>query len=165
MKSIVIYYTLENSTKKAANIIATKLNADILELQPMKAYPTGSISKFFWGGKSVIFNQKPKLSTYHFNASTYDLIIIGTPIWAGTYTPPIQTFISENSLTDKKIALFSCHDGGGPKKCFQQLTSKLSSSEIIAYLDLINPNKAKAEETNQKIETFISTISLKMKES
>lgn len=42
----------------------------------------------------------------------YDNIFIGTPIWAGTYAPPIKTFFEDPALTNKNIYFFYTHDGG-----------------------------------------------------
>ena len=50
MKSIVIYYSLDGNTKYAAGKIADRLGADLIQLIPAKEYPTGKISKYFWGG-------------------------------------------------------------------------------------------------------------------
>ncbi len=55
MKNLVVFYSLEGSTKLIANTIAKKLNADILELIPEKNYCDSGFKKFFLGGKSVLF--------------------------------------------------------------------------------------------------------------
>jgi len=42
----------------------------------------------------------------------YDLVIIGTPIWAWKPTPAIRTYISQNNLAGKKVALFYTFETG-----------------------------------------------------
>ena len=80
MKIAVVYYSLEGDTKFVAEKIAGRLNADLIELKCVKAYPTGKVSKFFLGGKSVTFGEKPALIPYNFNAEHYDVVIIGSPV-------------------------------------------------------------------------------------
>ena len=59
MKTAVVYYSLEGNTEFTANIIAETLDSDIIKLEPKKAYPTGKISKFVWGGKSAMMSETP----------------------------------------------------------------------------------------------------------
>lgn len=158
MKAIVVYYSLEGSTKYVAEKIAQGTGADILRLEPVKEYPKGNMSKFFWGGKSVVFGEKPKLAPYCFAKEDYDYIIIGTPIWAGSFTPPVKSFLSENDLSGKNIALFACHAGGGAEKCFSKLRKELTDCNITSVLSLIEPGKNKKEENVIKIEEFCISI-------
>ncbi len=104
MKSLIVFYSLEGHTKSIADIIQKELNCDLLELKPEKEIPKTGIRKFFWGGgKSAIFNEKPTLKNQIPNLNGYDAIFIGTPIWAGKYTPAINTFISQNKIKGKNI--------------------------------------------------------------
>ena len=103
MKNLVVFYSLEGNTKFIASQIAKKVNADILELKTKKEYPNKGFKKYFWGGRSVLFNQKPELIESDKNINEYDNIFIGTPIWVGTYAPPYDTFLAENKIYNKNI--------------------------------------------------------------
>ena len=158
MKTLIVYYSLEGNTKSTAEKIAAALDADILQLSPVKAYPTGGFSKFFWGGKSASMGEKPKLEPYAFNLSDYDCIILGTPVWAGTFTPPLRTFLDENNLSDRKLALFACSSGGNATKCFAKLKKALHQESVLAELSLVDPFAKPSDENNRKIEDFCSKI-------
>ena len=41
------------------------------------------------------------------------VVFIGSPIWYGTFAPPIATFLKGNSLAGKTIVPFCTHGGGG----------------------------------------------------
>ena len=96
MKSLIVYYSLEGNTEYAARAIASILGADMLRIEPVKAYPTSGFRKFFWGGKSAVMAEQPQLQPYTFRPEIYDRIIFGFPIWAGKVTPPLHTFVQEN---------------------------------------------------------------------
>ena len=90
MASLVVYYSLEGSTKLIADI-ATALGADLLELKPVKEeINPKSFLKFFWGGRQVVLKKIPELVPYERDIGKYDLIVIGTPVWAFNYAPPIR---------------------------------------------------------------------------
>ena len=77
MKTIIVYYSLEGNTEYAARQIAAALGADTLRLEVTKAYPTSGFKKFFWGGKSAVMAETPKLEPYRFDGSQYDRVIFG----------------------------------------------------------------------------------------
>lgn len=154
MKAVVVYFSLEGNTKYAAEKIADKLQADLIELAPNKDYPTGSVSKFVWGGKSAVLAEKPKLLPYEFNKENYDLVVLGTPIWAGTFTPPLRTFLMEQDLSGKKVALFACHSGGGSSRAFPKMMELLEHSEVVETLSLFDPLVKPNQENNNSLESF-----------
>lgn len=143
MKVKIVYYSLEGSTRLISDEISKRLNADVLELKPVKEYPNSGFSKYLWGGRSVITKEKPQLETYSNSIEDYDLIIIGTPIWAGTFAPPIRTYLTENDLSGKKIAFFVCHGGGGEGRCFKEFEAMQPNCELISTIALVEPIKSK----------------------
>ena len=158
MKSLVIYYSLEGDTKLIANIIKNELNSDVLELRTKKQYPNKGFKKYLWGGKSVIFKEKPKLLNKYIDISIYDKIFIGTPIWAGTYAAPFNTFFNEYKIKNKEIGLFVCHGGGRSNKCFDNLKKELKGNKIIGEIEYTNPLKNNKEENIQKTLNWIKKL-------
>ena len=41
MKTLIVFFSLDGSTRSAAEKIAARLGSDLLDLQPVKAFPTG----------------------------------------------------------------------------------------------------------------------------
>lgn len=62
MITLVVYFSFDGNTKFIAENIAKTISADIIELKTSKKYPTEGFRKYFWGGQSVIFGEKPKLT-------------------------------------------------------------------------------------------------------
>lgn len=157
MKAIAVYFSLDGNAHDTAKKIAGLIGADLLRLEPVKAYPKGK-SKYFFGGMGAVFGAKPKLVPYRFCADDYDLLIIGTPIWAGNFTPPIKTFLREQNLSNKKVALYTCSLGGGSDKCFTKLKKELKDCTVITTLELIEPLGNPQKENDRKIVEFCRTI-------
>ena len=158
MKTAIVYFSLDGNTEYVAKKIAQNLTGDLIKLVPAKQYPTGKVSKFFWGGKSVTFKDQPQLQPYDFNVDEYDVIILGTPIWAGTYTPPFRTFLKENDLSGKKLAFFACCSGGSADKCFKKLQAATSNGELITTLRLVDPLTKFAPTNDIKIKDFCNKL-------
>lgn len=158
MRAIVVYYSLEGDTKYVAEKIAQRIGADLLNLEPVKPYPTGKASKYLFGGKAVVFGEHPKLKEYHFTPEDYDLVILGTPVWAGGFTPPLRTFLAEQDLSQKEMGLFVCSAGGNGQKCLQKLMETLEISKAKAQLSLVDPAKKPSLEKDKMIEAFADSL-------
>ncbi|MBE7718877.1 flavodoxin family protein [Lacrimispora indolis] len=151
MSTLVVYFSFTGSTKFIAEKIAETMNADIAQLKTSKEYPADGFKKYFFGGKSVIFGEKPDLVNEPIDWNRYDTIIIGTPVWAGSFAPPIKSFISQYKIRGKRIALFASHGGGGAKKCFAKLKKELSGNEFICEIDFVEPKKNREGNTSKAV--------------
>ena len=158
MKTAVVYYSLEENTDYVAREIAKEMHADLIRLIPKKAYATKGFQKYFWGGKSVMFGEKPELEPYEFLEESYDTIIVGFPIWASSFAPPMKTFLSEHSFRNKKLAAFSCSMGGSAAKAFDNVKKQTQVLQLVATLSLIEPGKNKSEENLKQIKEFCEQI-------
>lgn len=148
MKKLVIFYSFEGNTRYIAEQIAETINADLLELKPKKEIKKSKFMKYVWGGKQVVLGAKPELEQLDKNPQQYDMIILGTPVWAFSYTPAFKTFFSQVKLKGKKIALFCC-SGGGKGKTFNNMKQELEGNEIIGEIELIEPIKDNKEAANK----------------
>ena len=158
MKALIVYYSLEGNTAYAAKLIAEGTGADLLCLNPVKAYPTGKIRKFIWGGKSAMMSETPALQPYDFDGSAYDRIVFGFPVWASTIAPPLRTFIRSHDLKGKRIAAFACQTAAGADKAFVKLKGELGTESLEAELTLLDPKTKPNPENEQKIRAFCAKL-------
>lgn len=161
MKTAVIYYSMSGNSQFAAEKIAGQLNADLIRLEPEKAYPDSGFRKFFWGGKSAVMGERPALLPYDFDSDKYDLVILGFPVWASNPAPPIRSFIHDNkdSLAGKDIAAFACFSGGGADKALAKLKKQLEIDSLKAELILTDPREKEDPENDKMIREFCNQLS------
>ena len=160
MKTLIVYYSLEGNTEYAARAVASTLGADLLRLEPVKAYPASGFRKFFWGGKSAVMAEKPELQPYTFQPEIYDRIIFGFPVWAGNVAPPLHTFVQENleAFKGKRIAAFACQSGSGAEKALRKLKAYLDVENKEAELVLIDPKAKPSPENEKRIKAFCDSL-------
>ncbi|MBQ6540300.1 MAG: flavodoxin [Oscillospiraceae bacterium] len=158
MKTIIVYYSMGGNVDFAAQKIAALTGAGLLRIEPKKAYPDSGAKKFLWGGKSAVMEEKPALKPYDFNASEYDLIIIGFPVWAGNVAPPLRTFVKENDLKGKRLAAFACQGGSGAEKALKKLLYAIGTDEFEAELVLNDPKDRPDEGNEAKIREFCGKL-------
>ena len=159
MTTAIIYYSMSGNTSYVAEQIATALSADLIPLIPQKAYPDSGFKKFLWGGKSAVMGDKPKLEPFAFDPAAYDLVVLGSPVWAGTFAPPLRTFLHQyrDDLKGKRLAAFFCCSGG-PGKVSEKFRAYLNGALSEQELILIDPKDKPSTETEEKIKAFIDSL-------
>lgn len=157
MKTLVAFYSLDGYTEFVANIVAEKLGADILKLKTVKPFPTEAPAKFFKGGMSAVFKFKPKLANERIDLDSYDNIILGTPVWASTYSAPMNTLIRKYKFNDKKVAIFLCSAGDDVEKCYADFRKALKDNEIVGEIDF--PESIKQDKSiEQKVSSWAESL-------
>jgi len=156
MKTAVVFFSYDGNSAFAAQQIKTRLNADLVQLYLKDEKKRGKVASIFWGGGMSVTGKKPPLKPYNFDPSAYDLIILGAPVWAGSPAPPLKTFLSQTSITGKKLALFVCH-GGGKGKSLEKFKALVPGNEIVSVADFVMPRRNK-EEAQQKITEWAGKI-------
>jgi len=133
MKTLVVFYSRTGFTKKAALQIAKSLKADSEEIFDINE--RRGMFGYLKSGKESISKIIPEIKETKKDASNYDLVIIGTPIWAWNVSSPIRAYIEKNKYKFKKIAFFCTQGGSGSKNAFAEMKS-LCKKDPVAVLTL-----------------------------
>jgi flavodoxin len=160
MKTLVVYYSLEGNAAYVADKITAATGADQLRLVPKKAYSDKGLAKFFWGGKSAVMGERPALEPYDVDLSSYDRIVLGFPVWAGTFTPPLRTFVADHKreLAGKHVSAYACQSGSGGEKALAKLRAFAGIDAFEQEAILIDPKEKSSPETDAKIDAFCSGL-------
>ena len=157
MKTAVIFYSYEGNSVLVADIIRAALKADVFEIKTKDTKKRDGFAKYAWGGSQVVMGKKPELKPLSVDLDAYDLIILGTPVWAWSPSPAIVSFIAERKISGKKLALFCCH-GGGPGKTLEKLKALLKGNTIAGEIDIMYPSKMDKEELKKKIGDWVKLL-------
>jgi flavodoxin len=154
VKSLVVYYSRTGSTKFVAQAIASELGADLEEVVDHKKRE-GKLGWIVAGKDSTQEKQTEIAPTVH-NIADYDLIVVGTPIWAWKPTPAIRTYVTKNSLAGKKVALFFVMDAS-IKQAAEKTKELITGAVFVGELVLPKAMENK-EETKKKVAEWCSSL-------
>ena len=102
MKTLVVYYSRSGKTKLAAEALATTLDTDIEQIIDMEN--RNGIIGYLKSGYQAVKRIKAKISPAKKLPSEYDLVVICTPIWAGTMSSATRTYLSTYGSKIKNVA-------------------------------------------------------------
>lgn len=158
MKTLVVYYSYEGNTELIAKAISDTFKFDCISIKPVKEMKSKGFTKYVWGGGQVVMKIVPKIEPINVNLDDYDFIIIGSPIWAGTYAPPIRSFIESTHCINKRIGYFYTHLGGAElaEKRATQVFNKQNT--LVSCLGLMNVSDHPEESKIQAIEWVKSIL-------
>jgi flavodoxin len=133
MKCIVVFYSMRGTTKKVAEHIAGALKCDLEEIgEPgSRKGPLG----FLKSGREAVRKMLPPIRQPEKDPGDYDLVVLGTPVWAGTMASPMRSFLARYGKQMKKVAFF-CTAGGSAGRTFQDMEA-VSGHAGAAVLALV----------------------------
>ncbi len=155
-KILVVYFTRTGNTESIAQEMAAVLDAD-----HEKIIEEGTTWGGFWGylkaGKAAWQEQTTPIAPLSHHPREYDLVIIGTPIWAWNMTPAVRSFLTVYKDDLKKIAFFATEGGSGHDKAFTNMESLVGKKPLVtAFWNATDLRKKKTRQ--EKLAAFVSAI-------
>lgn len=141
MKALIVYYSRTGTTKKVAEKLQKQLNADIQEIRD--TVDRSRAIGYFKSGKDAMQKKLTTLKPTKKSPSDYDLIIIGTPVWAFTISTPVRTYIKEHEKEFQNVAFFCTTGGTGDKRTLshmQELSKKPIATAAYTTKQVLSKN-------------------------
>jgi len=158
MKTAVIYYSFEGNSALIAENIKAAIAADVYEVKTRDTPKWTGFSKYLWGGGQAVLGKKPPIVPLSVDVNAYDLIILGTPVWAGSPAPAMVSFLDKTAIKGKKIAFYCCH-GGGMGMVFKKLKNLVPGNSFAGEIGFLNAARDDKAALKQKIEEWLKSIS------
>jgi len=155
MKPLIVYYSWSGNTRKIAELIQELTDGDTVELIPETSYPSSYRETAARAKKEIKAGYRPPLKTRVEDIEAYELIFLGTPNWWGTVAPPVATFLSQYTLSGKKIAPFITHGGGGKQRVVEDIKRLCPDAVILKELVIYGSG---GEGLREEISRWIATI-------
>lgn len=136
-KKLVAYFSASSGgvTADAAKKIAEIADADLYEIRPEVPYTEADLDWQNPDSRSSVEmkdkSSRPAIADKNANASAYDVIFVGFPIWWYTAPTIINTFLESYDLTGKTIILFATSGSTDFGKSVEDLKASVSDTTVI----------------------------------
>ena len=137
MKIFIYYSNTGNGELVKAEF--EKMGYDIRKVVPKKDLPKKFFFKVMTGGMLAGLNHKSKLLNFNYDVSAYDEVVIGSPVWNGKLSCPINTVLKNIKLENKKVR-FVLYSGSGTSPKAEGKIHKLFGEET-EIIQLQEPKK------------------------
>jgi flavodoxin len=157
MKSLVVHYSRTGRTKTVGEMIARELGADCEEIIDLKKRTGLRPIRWLIAGKDAWRRKLTKIRTQK-KPENYDIIIVGTPIWAGKMTPAVRTYLTTNKLDGRKVCFF-CTASRDTEKAFEEMKKLVPGASVVGTLG-IRAGEVKSGSYKEKIKSFVESLEL-----
>lgn len=158
MNRILIYYSSEGHTRLVAEKISEMLGCDVFELQLVKPYPTKGFLKFYYGGRDSVFHFSRAFKKPFPDLSNYEVVLLATPIWAGTVSAPMYSYLKKASFLQKDLYLIATCSGGDVSKCFSTIKKIKTDGHTRGEISFVNPTEATLQQDIERLKAFSSAV-------
>lgn len=151
MKTLIVFFSLTGNTRKIAQAISDELNGTLEEIQDTRN--RNGIAGYLLSIMEAIFKKRSKIQEVKHDPSAYDLVIIGTPVWAFNISSPVRTYLEQKKKSINAAAFFVTCTASGGKKVLQDMTN-LYGKKASALLE-IKEEDIKSGKYLEKVKQFM----------
>jgi flavodoxin len=120
-KTLVVFYSRSGTTRAIAQALSAALKCDLEEITEPKPR-TG-----FLGYIRSLLEARRKhpsiIAPKKHDVSSYDLVAIGTPVWAWSLSSPVRAYLTTTASQLPEVAFFCTLGGKGSENTFAQMTA------------------------------------------
>ena len=126
VNTLVVYYSLTGKTDVVARTLARELNADIRRVEDVAA---PSVSWWFYirAGFAAKRGKETEIKPIDAGFRGYDRIFIGSPVWGGGPSTPINAFIGKADFTGKEVVLFMTMGGKDASAALKTMGTRIEA--------------------------------------
>lgn len=120
-KTLVVFYSQSGTTRRIAEALSRALKCDLEEITEPKQR-TGflgyirSLLEARRGRPAIIAPKKH-------DVSSYDLVVIGTPVWAWSLSSPVRAYLMATASQLPEVAFFCTLGASGSERTFAQMSA------------------------------------------
>ncbi len=125
MKCLVVYYSRTGITRTVAKSLIEALGADEEELVDTKGRQgrLGFLAACLDAARRKLVPIEPVKK----NPAAYDLVVIGTPVWASTMSSAVRAYLAEHGKSIRAAALFCTTHTSGIEQTNRDMQSFLTA--------------------------------------
>ena len=154
MNALVVCYSWTGNTARIGKAIASGLGCDMEEIREARPR-SGRLGRIRCGLDSLL-QRKPRLKPMASQLLTYDLVILGCPVWSRKMASPMRSFVDANRGRFRRTATF-CTEAGVGGELALETVSRACGASTLARL-VIDQQQLATGDWREAVDDFVATI-------
>lgn len=154
MTVLITYFSHTGNTKRIADAIAEHCHADVERIEEVKLRK--GVFGYLTAGRDAWKKHTSEIRPVKIDPGYYDLVVVGTPVWAWNLTPAVRAFLAVHGAHIKRVAFFCTQGGSGADGVFKQM-AELCGQEPAATLALTE-DEVKKNNYTAKVRAFAKAL-------
>ena len=130
-KILVVYYSRTGHTEQVARALADRLGAD---LEPIReARSRKGLWQYFRSAREALTGKRPEIEPARHDPAAYDIVLLGSPVWASHPSTPVSTYLAANRDKLKAFACFVTLGGSGAEKALARMEDAAGKQALAKF--------------------------------
>ncbi|MCM8769965.1 MAG: hypothetical protein NC911_09945 [Candidatus Omnitrophica bacterium] len=151
---MIVYYSRTGNTKSLAEFLKDQLSAEIQEIKT-NIEEKGKIN-FIRAGWQAVKKFCPELSPIRVDLGRYDLVLIGTPVWALTMASPIRSFLKTYHSKLPAVGFFATMGKVGSESTFAHMADLVGKKPLACLA--VSEQAIKSGSFQPKAKEFVISV-------
>ena len=153
---LVVFYSRSETTAEFAGRLAAELEGDYERLREVEVRRRTGPLGFLRSILDVGLKRPAYLQPMTHALADYDVVLIGTPVWAARASTPVSTWLSLHWHQMRTVAFFCTMGGSGSEDAFAQM-QRLARRAPIATC-AISAREMQTDVAVEKVSRFVLAI-------
>ncbi|MDD1669699.1 MAG: NAD(P)H-dependent oxidoreductase [Methanomicrobiales archaeon] len=128
MSVCIVYHSETGNTKKVAEAVAKATGAVLVPVKDTAGY--NRFTRYLVGARKAMAGEKAAIEPSRIDVSAYDLVIVGTPVWAWKPTPGANAAIAALAGCEGKRGLVFATCGSKAGETLRILQEALEQRKV-----------------------------------
>ncbi len=160
MKALVVFYSRSGNTRRTAEAVADALRELELDVRVEEVFdrkPRRGIMGWLGAAKDAFFGSHTNILGAHLDPQNFDVLVVGTPIWAGTAAPAALAYCRAERGRPRRTAFFCTMMAAGDRSAFSAMNQAIGD-EPLATMALKQKQSASPEQLRTAAAEFAGKI-------
>lgn len=155
-RTLVVFYSRSETTAQFAGRLAAELDGDYERLQEVEFQRRAGPFGFLRSILDVVRKRPARLQPMTHVLSNYDMVLIGTPVWAARASTPVATWLSQHWQEVRNTAFFCTMGSRGSEDTFAQMQQLAHRAPITTCA--ISARDMQRDVAVEKVARFVLAI-------
>jgi flavodoxin len=125
-RALVVYYSRTGTTAKVGRAVADALGADVEEI--VDTADRRGLLGWLRSGRDAFRKRKAAIGPVARDPAAYDVVVVGTPVWAGSMTPAVRTYLTRYGDRFPEVAFFLTTGGTSIEKVLRAMAELIGKA-------------------------------------
>jgi flavodoxin len=153
-RSLVVYYSRTGNTRTVAGELVAALEADVDQLYDGR--DRSGVFGYLRCAREALQKRTIELVPPAYDASSYGVVVLGTPVWAGNISSPLRSYVAAHKAQLQQVAFFCTQGGSDADKLFRDLEELCGRSPVATLA--VNEREIAKRAYARRLESFAAAI-------
>jgi flavodoxin len=151
---LVVYFSRTGYTRRIAEEIAGAAGADVEGVEEPRS--RSGMLGYFRSAREALRGAPVEIRARKLDPRDYDLLVIGTPVWASHVCSPIRTYITAHRSDLPRVAFFCTEGGSGAAKVFDEMGALCGRAPLATLV--LTDREVDGGSHVAKVEPFVRSL-------